>query len=674
MDEQTQLQELEQLRREINFHNYRYNVLDDPVISDIEFDRLMVRLRQIEADHPEWITPDSPTQRAGGAASEKFRKVQHPGPILSLANGFDLADIQAWFDRLVRLDERVEKTDFVVEPKIDGLTVVLHYKDGIFSLGATRGDGEVGEDITPNLRTVQAVPLHIPVDAKGPKPPDTIVVRGEAFMFIKDFERLNERLEKAGEKTYQNPRNTAAGSLRQLDPNLTASRHLTLLTYQIVRASGPVPITQWETLMYLKSLGFPVTDLAEYCQDLSAVLKACEAWQKRRDTLSFEADGAVVKINDLRLAADLGIVGKDPRGALALKFMAREVTTQLKDIGVNVGRTGKLAPYALLEPVEVGGVIVKQATLHNFDYIAGKDIRIGDRVLIKRAGDVIPYVIGPMVELRSGDEKTYEPPRLCPVCHQPVEHLPEEVDWYCVNAACPAQLMRNLEHFVSRGAMEIVGLGEKIVVQLVEAGLVKDFADLFTLQRDDLLKLEGFAEKKADNLLQAIEASRQTPLTRAINALGIRGVGEVMAVDLSAHYHDLDELSKSTLEQLETIEGVGPNIAESIVDWFARPANQGVLAKLKQAGVWPRAEIKPAADDAQVLAGMTFVVTGTLPNFSRDEVKGLIQRFGGKVTDSVSNKTSYVVAGDSPGSKLDKARELNVPVLNEPDLLKLVGK
>ncbi len=401
MDEQTQLQELEQLRREINFHNYRYNVLDDPVVSDIEFDHLMVRLRQIEAEHPEWITPDSPTQRAGGAVSEKFRKVQHPGPILSLANGFDLADIQAWFDRLVRLDERVEKTDFVVEPKIDGLTVVLHYHDGVFSLGATRGDGEVGEDITANLRTVQAVPLHIPVNVKGPKPPDAIVVRGEAFMFVKDFEKLNDRLEKAGEKTYQNPRNTAAGSLRQLDPSLTASRRLTLLTYQIVRADGPVPTTQWETLQYLKALGFPVTDLAEYCQDLTAVLKSCEAWSKRRDTLSFEADGAVVKINDLRLAADLGIVGKDPRGALALKFMAREVTTRLKDIGVNVGRTGKMAPYALLEPVEVGGVVVKQATLHNFDYIAGKDIRIGDRVLIKRAGDVIPYVIGPMVELRN---------------------------------------------------------------------------------------------------------------------------------------------------------------------------------------------------------------------------------------------------------------------------------
>ena len=674
MDEQTQLQELERLRREINYHNYRYNVLDDPVISDIEFDQLMVRLRQIEAEHPDWITPDSPSQRAGGAASDKFNKVQHPAPILSLANGFELADIQAWFDRLVRLDERVEKTDFVVEPKIDGLTVVLHYQHGIFSLGATRGDGEIGEDITPNLRTVQAVPLHIPVDTNGPKPPDMIVVRGEAFMFIRDFEKLNERLEKAGEKTYQNPRNTAAGSLRQLDPNLTASRHLTLLTYQIVTASGAIPTSQWETLQYLKALGFPITDLAEYCQDLNAVMKSCEAWQKRRDTLSFEADGAVIKINDLRLSADLGVVGKDPRGMLALKFTAREVTTQLKDIGVNVGRTGKLAPYAILEPVEVGGVIVKQATLHNFDFIAGKDIRIGDRLLIKRAGDVIPYVIGPIVELRNGDEKIYEPPRFCPVCQQPVEHLPNEVDWYCVNAACPAQLLRNLEHFVSRGAMEVVGLGEKIIAQLVESGLVKDFADLYSLRRDDLLKLEGFADKKADNLLQAIEASRQTPLARLINALGIRGVGEVMAVDLAAHYHDLDELGKASLEELQTIEGVGPNIAQSIVDWFARPANQSVLIKLKQAGVWPRSEQKPAATDAQILVGLTFVVTGTLPNFSRDEVKGLIQRFGGKVSDSVSKKTSYVVAGENPGSKLYKARELNVPILNEADLLKLVGK
>jgi DNA ligase (NAD+) len=674
MDDQTLFQELQQLRQEINFHNYRYNVLDAPVISDVEFDKLMARLKEIEASKPQWITSDSPTQRVGGAPSGKFSKVQHPGSILSLANGFNLDDIQAWYDRLARLDERVLQADFVTEPKIDGLTVVLHYRDGMFVQGATRGDGEVGEDITPNLRTLRAVPLRIPVNKEGPKPPAYIVVRGEAFMMIKDFEKLNHRLEEEGKPAYQNPRNTAAGSLRQLDPSLTASRPLTLLTYAIVTADGSVPTKQWDLLHYLSDMGFPVTDLAEYCPDLQSVLRSCEAWMKRRDTLSFEADGVVIKLNDLRLAADLGVVGKDPRGALALKFLARQVTTRLVDIGVNVGRTGRLVPTAALEPVEIGGVIVKQATLHNFDYIAEKDIRIGDRVMLKRAGDVIPYVIGPVTNIRDGNERAFQPPQVCPVCKQPVEHVAGEVDWYCVNAACPAQLLRNLEHFVSRGAMEIVGLGEKIVEQLVAAGLVHDMADLYTLKREDLLKLEGFAEKKADNLLASIKASRQQPLSRLINALGIRGVGEVMAVDLSKHYSSMDELAQATLEDLRTIEGVGPNIAQAIVDWFARPANQRLLEKLKGINLWPVTKAVVKAPGSTLLEGQTFVITGTLPAFSREEARELIQKFGGKVTDSVSKKTSYLVLGENPGSKLDKARELGVPLLDEAGLRRLVGQ
>jgi len=674
MDEQTLFQELQRLRQEINFHNYRYNVLDDPVISDVEFDQLMVQLKEIEASHPQWITADSPTQRVGGTPSGKFTKVQHPGAILSLANGFDLDDVQAWYDRLARLDERVLKADFVTEPKIDGLTVVLHYRDGLFVQGSTRGDGEIGEDITPNLRTLRAVPLRIPVNKNGPQPPAYIAVRGEAFIMIKEFEKLNLRLEEEGKPTYQNPRNTAAGSLRQLDPSLTASRPLTLLTYAIVTADGSVPTKQWDLLHYLSDLGFPVTDLAEYCPDIQAVLRSCAAWMKRRDTLAFEADGVVIKLNDLRLAADLGVVGKDPRGALALKFPAREVTTRLQDIGVNVGRTGRLVPTAALEPVEIGGVVVKQATLHNFDYIAEKDIRIGDRVMLKRAGDVIPYVIGPVAALRDGSERIFQPPQVCPVCKQPVEHFPGEVDWYCVNAACPAQLLRNLEHFVSRGAMEIVGLGEKIVVQLVEAGLVGDMADLFTLKREDLLEMEGFAEKKADNLLASIEASRRQPLSRLINALGIRGVGEVMAVDLAKHYASLDELAQTTFDELRTIEGVGPNIAQAIVDWFARPANQKLLQKLKAVNLWPETKVEIKTPANTLLDGKTFVITGTLPTLSREEARDLIQKFGGKVTDSVSKKTSYLVLGENPGSKLDKARELGVAVLDEAGLLNLVEK
>lgn len=672
MDESKLHDELVKLRQEINEHNYRYHVLDAPVISDAEFDRLLNRLREIEALHPEWITPDSPTQRAGSTPMERFAKLAHPGPILSLANGFSGDDIRAWYERLVKLDERVEKTSFVLEPKIDGLTVVLHYQDGQFMQGATRGDGEIGEDITSNLRTIRAVPLRIPVQAGGPKPPSRLVVRGEAFIYIRDFEKLNRKLEEAGEKTYLNPRNTAAGSLRQLDPALTASRPLTLLTYQIVAADGPTPDTQWELLEYLRALGFPVTDMAQLCPNIDCVVQALPGWTERRDAIPFEVDGVVIKINDLRLAAELGVVGKDPRGAIAYKFPAREVTTRLNGIGVNVGRTGVLTPYAILEPVEVGGVVVKQATLHNFDYIAEKDIRVGDRVLLKRAGDVIPYVIGPVVDARSGEEKPYQPPQACPTCGQPVEHVEGEVAWYCVNSACPAQLVRNVEHFVSRSAMDIVGLGIKIVEQLIEAGLVHDVADLYTLDKNELLKLEGFAEKKADNLLAAIAESRKQPLARLLTALGVRGVGEVSAADLSTRFADLDALARASVDELQQIEGIGPNIAQAIVDWFARPANQKVLSKLHQAGVWPVSQAVTQKSTAKLpFDGLTFVITGTLAGFSREGVKEFIQSLGGKVTDSVSKKTSYVVVGENPGSKRDKAVELNIPILSEEELRKL---
>lgn len=664
--------ELDKLRQEINLHNYRYHVLDSPLISDYEYDQLMARLRQIESEHPEWTASDSPTQRTGGAVTDKFVKVRHPGPILSLANAFDLDGVRAWFDRIARIDERVLHTDFVVEPKIDGLTVVLHYENGLFVSGATRGDGEIGEDITTNLCTVRAVPLRIPVLPGGPVPPPRLVVRGEAFITLKDFEELNQRLELQGQKTYLNPRNTAAGSLRQLDSNLTASRPLTILTYAIVFSDGLIPATQLGTLDYLRACGFPVTDLAEHCPTIEAVLESCKRWIERRDDLPFEADGAVIKINDLSLAADLGVVGKDPRGALAFKFPAREVSTDLLDIGVNVGRTGVLTPYAILKPVEIGGVVVKQATLHNFDYIAEKDIRIGDRVMIKRAGDVIPYVIGPVVELRSGQEIVFSPPELCPICGQAVERVEGEVAWYCVNAGCPEQLVRNLEHFVSRTAMEIGGLGIRIVEQLAEEGLVKDVADLYCLKRESLLKLEGFGDKKADNLLQAIDASRAQPLSRLLTALGIRGVGEVMAADLAKRFRDLDVLSQASEEELQTVEGVGPNISQAVVDWFARQANREILEKLRAVGVWPVTEQKPELPGGGKLAGLIFVITGTLPTYSREEAKQLIQSHGGKTTDSVSKKTNYLLAGEAAGSKLDKARELGVPVLDENGLVALI--
>jgi len=666
-------QEIEQLRREINHHNYRYHVLDSPVISDAEYDRLLNRLRELEAAHPELITPDSPTQRVGGTVAERFKKVPHPAPILSLSNAFNVDELKAWHERLIRIDSRVRKADFVVEPKIDGLTVVLHYRDGRCTLGATRGNGEIGEEITSNLRTVRALPLRIPVEDDGPKPPPYLVVRGEAFMNTADFERLNARLQEEGKPTYLNPRNTAAGSLRQLDPNLTASRPIRLLTYQIVAHEGEVPHKQWEILQYLKALGFPVSEYVEYCADIDCVLEAVERWRTLRDEIPFEVDGIVIKINDLHLADELGFAGKDPRGLTAFKFPAKEVTTELLDIGVNVGRTGVLTPYAMLKPVEIGGVIVKQATLHNFDYIAGKDIRVGDRVLVKRAGEVIPYVIGPVVEARTGSEQVYQPPAVCTTCGQPVERTEGEVAWYCVNNACPAQLVRNLEHFVSRGAMDIVGMGIRIVYQLVEAGLVKDLADVYTLTKEQLLQLEGFAEKKADNLIQAIAASRDRPLARLINALGIPSVGEVLAADLAHSFPDLGALSRAGVDDLMRIEGVGPNTAQAIVDWFSIPANQQLIEKFRALGVWPTNRVNGGEHEGPLpLEGLTVVITGTLPTYSREQMKAIIQENGGKVTDSVSKKTSFLVVGENAGSKLEKAQKLGVPVLDEAGILALI--
>ena len=675
----------EELKQEVNFHNYRYNVLDASLISDAEYDKLYHELKRIESAHPDWVTPDSPTQRAGPKAADRFDKVRHPAPILSLANAFGADDARAWLERVTKIDDRVEKAKFVVEPKIDGLSVVLHYRDGIFVQGATRGDGEVGEDITSNLRTVRAIPLHVPVisdQSSVISVPKNLVVRGEAFIPNKEFEELNRKLEEAGEKTYLNPRNTAAGSLRQLDPALTASRPLTLLVYQIVHSEGgKVPTSQWEILEYLKTLGFPVTDAARRFDDLESAIAYTETWDKRRDELPYEADGMVIKIDDLNLAAELGFVGKDPRGAIAFKFPAREVTTTLNNIGVAVGRTGVLTPYAMLEAVEIGGVIVERATLHNFDYIAEKDIRVGDRVLVKRAGEVIPYIIGPVMDARTGKEKSYQPPTTCPACGQPVEHFEGEVAWYCVNAACPAQLVRNVEHFVSRGAMDIVGMGTKIVEKLIEAGKVKDVADIFTLSRADILesvtKKDRKTEKEppgkiADNLLSAINTSKSQSLSRLITALGIHGVGEVSAGDLASHFGNLDSLSKAGVDDLQQIEGIGPNIAEAIVDWFGRKANQKVLEKLKKAGVNPTFNVQRSTLNDS-LAGLAFVVTGTLPTLSREGAKEFIESNGGKVTDSVSKKTSYLVLGENPGSKLEKARSLGVKVIGEEELRKLAG-
>lgn len=659
---------IQELQEQLRYHNFRYYILNDPVISDYEYDQLYRELLDLENEYPEAKTPDSPTQRAGTEPAESFQRIEHPAPILSLDNAFSKEELAAWQDRIAKLDQRVSSSAYSLEPKLDGLTVVLHYQSGVFSRGATRGNSQVGEEITENLRTIRSLPLRVPQDPDGPAAPTRLVVRGEAFIKLSDFEKLNQELEEQGEKTYVNPRNTAAGSLRQLDSSLTAKRPLTLLVYQIVDSSDPIPETQQGTLEYLRGLGFPIPEY-DLCQSLEEVIAKLEKWDRLRKTIDYEIDGVVIKLNDLVLAEELGSVGKAPRGAIAYKFPAQVVTTRLLEIRTNVGRTGVLTPYAVLEPVEIGGVTVRQATLHNFDFIAEKDIRVGDRVMVKRAGEVIPYVMGPVVDLRSGDEEVYAPPTQCPVCREPVEHLEGEVAWYCVNASCEAQLIRNIEHFVSRPAMDIVGLGIKIVEQLATEGLIANVSDLYSLKKDDLLSLEGFAEKKAENLLAAIQDSRNQPLERLITALGIRGVGEVVASALADHFGSLDALQASSLEDLEAIPGVGPNIAQAILDWFARVGNQQVLSSLREQGVWPVAVSDgPDAGQPKPLQGKIFVLTGKLEGYTRGELKEQLISLGAKVTGSVSSKTDYVVVGEDPGSKFTRAQELGIAILSEENL------
>lgn len=683
-----------QLRDELNEHSYRYYVLDDPTISDAEYDALTAELRKIEADHPELITPDSPTQRVSGQVAEGFNKVRHPQPILSLANAFDENDVLAWLERarqhaaknIAGVDlSRLE--DFVVEPKIDGLTVVLTYENVRFVQGATRGDGVIGEEITANLRTVKSVPLTLRNTADMPA---RIAVRGEAYTPIADFERMNEQLRDAGERTFANPRNFASGALRQLDPGLTAKRPLQVLCYAIVewvgahsspaRESGVEaedqrPATQWDTLQTLKDFGFRVTDIARRFRDINDVIAYCKAYVDKREQVPFEIDGMVIKLNDLVLARQLGFAGKDPRGAIAFKFPAREATTILKAVDVRVGRTGNIVPNAVLEPVHVGGITISNATLHNYDDIARKDIRIGDRVIVKRAGDVIPYVAGPVISARKGDEQVIEPPATCPFCGTPLIRREGEVALYCPNWDCPGKLDRAIAHFVGRGAMDIEGLGDKIVSQLIEAGLIADVADLYALNKGELLMLEKFAEKKAQNLLDAIEASKRQPLYRLLIGLGIRHVGDVAARALADHFGSIDALmlaAKETPAEFENIDGVGPTIAQSIAEWGTRESTQVLIEKLRHAGINPAQEVRRNVEPpAGPLAGRSFVITGTLSQ-PREAIAEWIQARGGKVSESVSAKTSYVVVGDAPGaSKISKAQKLNVPMIGEEELKRL---
>ncbi len=663
------------LQSEIRYHNYRYYTLNEPVISDAEYDALMDELRTLEAEHPELVTPDSPTQRVGAAPADEFSKVEHPAPILSLDKASDSREIYAWWERVSKfLPNGGPPMAWVVEPKLDGLTVVLRYEDGGFVQGATRGDGYVGEDVTVNLRTVHTLPLRIPVSPHlSPLPagewvPRRLVVRGEAIMLIDDFEKLNQRQIEAEEKPFANPRNAAAGSLRQLDPRVTAERPLTLLAYSIVEAEGPVPGTQWETLDYLQDLGFRVSEYVKRFEALDEVVAYCEDWIERRDTVPYEVDGLVIKVDDLATQEAMGVVGRAPRGAVAFKFPGREATTRLLDIRVNVGRTGALVPYAVLEPVAIGGVTIQRATLHNFEDLQRKDIRIGDQVIVRRAGDVIPYVVGPVVEARENDEqrlKAFETPKVCPSCGEPVVSREDEVAVYCINIDCPEQRVRRVEHFAAM--MDIDGLGEKTVELLVARGLVHNPADLYYLERDDLLALEGFAEKSTDNLLEAIDGTKERPLEQVIAALGIQGVGWIVAQTLTRHYHSIDELMSASRDELEEIEGMGPRTADAIVTWFQHEHNRAFIEKLRRAGVKLERE-EVVEKQSGPLDGLTFVITGTLSR-PRKEIAALIKEHGGKVTGSVSGNTDYLVVGESPGgSKYNKAQKLETPIIDEERL------
>ena len=659
---------IEELRRELNLHNYRYYVLDDPLVSDQEYDRLMEELRALEAAHPDLLTPDSPTQRVGAAPAEGFTQVRHRQPMLSLGNAFDLDSLHAWRRRVSGL---LETDDFplVCELKIDGLAVSLTYQDGALVQGATRGDGATGEDVTQNLRTVRSIPLTL----MGDFPPH-LEVRGEVYMPLESFRRLNEQRAQRGEQLYANPRNSGAGSIRNLDSRVTAQRNMQIWVYSLIdTGSSPQPDNHWEALEWLKSLGFRVNPHNRLCHNVDEVADYYRAWVETRHELDYEADGVVVKVNPFSLQDSLGVVGREPRWAIAYKFPAERATTRLLDIGINVGRTGSLNPYAMLKPVVVSGATVKNASLHNAEDIQRKDIRIGDWVVVERAGDVIPQVVAPIVDRRTGEEKVFVMPQLCPICSTEVVKDEDDAMHRCPNPSCPAQFFELLKHFVGRGAMDIEGLGEQWCHILIDEGLVQDVADLYFLKAEELLKLERMGEILANKIIANIEASKERPLPRILFALGIFHVGSEVAELLTLRYASLDQLMNATAEDLTRIPGIGPKIADSIVGYFQEPGNRQLIEKLARGGVKLEHELPEPDDSPQPWQGLTFVITGSLSAMTRREAEGRVKALGAAATSSVTRKTSYLVAGESPGSKVDTATRLGTPILYETAFLELLA-
>lgn len=744
-------QRVEELRNLLNQYSYHYYILNDSLISDPQYDQLYRELVELEEQYPELIRPDSPTQRVGDDLTSDLPKIIHPAPILSLANAFDVNDLRTWEERNKRfLSNPMVEFNYVLEPKLDGLSIVITYENGLLTQAATRGNGLIGDDVTANIRTIKTIPLKIPVIGQHPAP-QKLVVRGEVLLSKDAFEQLNQEQIARGMPAYINARNTASGSLKQKDARITAERKLTTYLYSIVQIEGPEFDTEKEMLDFLKEMGFPIIQQIEYHHSLESLLQSIDQWKERRHALAYEIDGLVIKINQLELFEMLGFVGKDPRGAIAYKFASEEAVTQLLGVTVNIGRTGRVTPTAQLEPVFVGGVTVSSASLHNYDLIEELDLRIGDQVILKRSGDVIPYILGPVTDVRNGDERSITVPRNCPVCQTPLIRPEEAVDWICPNTHCPERVFRSLEFFVSRGALDIDGLGPQTIKTLIDQNLIQNEADLFYLTADQLSGLEGFADKKVDNTLQAIANAKTRPLSRLFIALGIDGVGAVVANTLSEKFDTMEEItdyaqsvklaekellqvSHALLNKIEhqnptiefrllhpltelapryqnasdlqtrlerflkpvrehltdadisqfsaalqnlinhadkllSIAGLGPVLVKNIIDWFADDEHIQMLNKMREAGVNMTAERQSLAGES--LSGLSFVITGTLSQ-PRPDIKAMIESYGGKVMSSVSKNIDYVLAGEAAGSKADKAQALNVPIITEDDLYKLI--
>ncbi len=662
---------VDELRDLLHRYNYEYYVLDAPTVSDAEYDELMRQLRQLESDHPELVTPDSPTQRVGAEPSTAFGTVRHEIPMLSLSNVYNYDEIAEWVARVHRLAGH-EDIEFVTEPKIDGSAVSILYRDGVLERGATRGDGVTGEDVTTNIKTIRNIPLRISPLKKGAVIPGVLEVRGEIYMRRSEFDDLNRRRGEAGETLFANPRNAAAGSLRQLDPKLTAARPLRMYAYGVGQADGDLPAMHADQVALLRDLGFPVTDNAQVCITVDELWEQCESWLNARNDLDYEIDGVVIKVNDTNLQNELGSVSREPRWATAYKFPAIQKTTVIEGIEINVGRTGSLNPVAILAPVEIGGVTVRRATLHNEDEIERLGVRIGDTVVVERAGDVIPKIISVIEENRDGSEQPFSMPDTCPVCGAQAVRLEGEVARECVNVSCPARVREQVRHFVSRGAMDIEGFGSKLAVLFVDLGLIQDFADIYDLDWNRIAEIEGFGDKRIENLKQSIAQSNQQPLSRLINALGIRHIGERNARSLAHHFRTMDRLLEATREELEGIPGIGSVVAEAVYDFLQEPRNRELIARLEKMGLRMDEDSVDTGPTDGKLSGKTVVLTGRMESLTRSEAQELLERAGAQVTSSVSRKTDFVAVGADPGSKAERARELDVSILTEDDLIAML--